>query len=143
MADNPVNMFSGTIEILSRSLDYRSRNHEMILNNVANADTPQFKPFALNVEAELQKGIQKENGGEMIRTNENHLPGSNFFHSGLPKNARASKGDALLFRGDKNGVNIDEEMTDLARNNLLFKASAQFVAAKFKGLKNAITGGSK
>jgi flagellar basal-body rod protein FlgB len=51
--------------------------------------------------------------------------------------------DPLLLRGDRNGVDIDREMTALAKNSLLYKASSQIVAAKFSGLKNVITGGSK
>jgi len=57
--------------------------------------------------------------------------------------AEQSADDPLLFRGDRNGVDIDREMAALAKNSLLYKASAQIVASKFSGLKHAITGGSK
>jgi flagellar basal-body rod protein FlgB len=55
MDNHPVNLFGGSVSTLSRSLDLRARNHELILNNVANADTPNFKPFSINVEEALQK----------------------------------------------------------------------------------------
>jgi flagellar basal-body rod protein FlgB len=57
--------------------------------------------------------------------------------------AERSGDDPLLLRGDRNGVDIDREMTALAKNSLLYKASAQIVAAKFSGLKHVITGGTK
>jgi flagellar basal-body rod protein FlgB len=142
MDDHPVNLFAGTIATLSRSLDLRARKHEMILNNVANADTPNYQPFALNVEEALQKDDQTAISTRMRQTDEQHLPGQSV--SDEPPAAAVSAGDdPLLFRGDRNGVDIDAEMTALAKNSLLYKASAQLVASKFKGLKHAITGGSK
>ena len=143
MSDHLINMFGGTIDTLSRSLNLRSRNHEMILNNVANADTPKYKPFALNVEEALRKNQTYERQTTMERTDDQHLAGRKMTSNEPFKNDRSSNDDVLLFRGDQNGVNIDEEMTALAKNSLLYKASAQMVASKFKGLKNVIKGGSK
>lgn len=143
MSPHPVNLFGGTIQILSRSLNVRSRNHEMILNNVANADTPRYQPFALNVEEALKKNAPDAPGPGMVRTNDQHLEGRKNTSASAMKNGRTTNDTALLLRGDKNGVDIDEEMTALAKNSLLYKASAQLIAAKFKGMKNALTGGSR
>ena len=142
MDNHPVNLFGGTVSTLSRSLDLRARNHELILNNVANADTPNFKPFSLNVEEALQRNTQTAGSAGLEQTDGRHLPGAP-----MPDDpaaiAKRSADDPLLLRGDRNGVDIDREMTALAKNSLLYKASAQIVAAKFSGLKHAITGGSK
>lgn len=142
MDNHPVNLFSGAVSTLSRSLDLRARKHEMILDNVANADTPNFKPFAMNVEEALQKDAQAVPSARLQQTDAQHLPGSP-----VPDDpsimAGSAADDPLLFRGDRNGVDIDREMTALAKNSLLYKASAQMVASKFKGLKHVITGGSK
>lgn len=142
MDTHPVDLFSGTIDMLSRSLDLRARNHEMLLNNVANADTPDYQPFSVNVEQSLQRELQSGSTTRLELTNEQHLAGRST--SPDPSAAvESDTGDPLHFRGDGNGVDIDAEMTSLARNTLLYKTSAQIVAAKFKGLKNAITGGNK
>ena len=142
MDNHPVNLFSGTVSTLSRSLDLRARNHEMILNNVANADTPNFKPFSMNVEEALKKDAQAVASARLNQTDEQHLQGLPMPDdpSGITE---VAADDPLLFRGDRNGVDIDREMTALAKNSLLYKASAQIVASKFKGLKHVITGGSK
>jgi len=141
MDNQPVNLFGGAISTLSRSLDLRARNHEMILNNVANADTPNFKPFSMNVEEALQKDSSTVASARLKQTDEQHLPGSPMPDdpSGI---TTLSADDTLLLRGDRNGVDIDREMTALAKNSLLYKASAQIVAAKFSGLKHAIKGGA-
>jgi flagellar basal-body rod protein FlgB len=114
----------------------------MILNNVANADTPNYKPFAMNVEEALQKDDPAVSSARLQRTDDKHLPGSRMSEP-LPAGATSGGDDPLLFRGDRNGVDIDAEMTALAKNSLLYKASAQIVASKFKGLKNVISGGSR
>lgn len=142
MDHSPINLFSGTIDTLSRSLNLRARKHEMILNNVANADTPNYRPFTLDVSEALQQAADKQPQPSMQRTDARHLPGQ------APPDVSTSRGrtagdDPLLLRGDRNGVNIDAEMTALAKNSLLYKASAQLVASKFKGLKNVIKGGNQ
>ena len=142
MDNHPINLFSGAVSTLSRSLDLRARKHEMILNNVANADTPNYKPFAMNVEEALQKDTQAVASTGLKQTDERHLPSPQMPDDPSTGVALAAD-DPLLFRGDRNGVDIDREMTALAKNSLLYKASAQIVASKFRGLKHAITGGSK
>jgi flagellar basal-body rod protein FlgB len=142
MDNHPIDLFSGTIATLSRSLDLRARKHEMILNNVANADTPNYRPFAMNVEAALQKEPAGVTAGQLQTTDDQHLAGHSIADD--PARAKAKTPEnPLLFRGDRNGVDIDAEMTALAKNSLLYKASAQMIASKFKGIKNAITGGTK
>lgn len=142
MASQLDNLFSGTISTLTRSLDLRSRKHEMILKNVANADTPNYRPFKLNVEEALQEELDPANRSSLALTDEQHLQGEQMAgdsSSGIKSGAQ----DTLLFRGDQNGVDIDAEMATIAKNSLLYKASTQIVASKFRGLKNAISGGTK
>ncbi len=142
MDNHPVNLFGGAISTLTRSLDLRARNHELILNNVANADTPNFKPFSMNVEEALQREMPTAASTQLTQTDGRHLP--SVPEPDAPSEiTRQSADDPLLLRGDRNGVDIDREMTALAKNSLLYKASSQMVAAKFSGLKLAITGGSK
>jgi flagellar basal-body rod protein FlgB len=142
MANPPINLFDNTISLLSRSLDLRSRKHELILENVANADTPNYKPFEMNVEEALRRQTQEAPPLQLERTDARDLPGR-------PMNDESAAGivsagdDPLLLRGDHNGVDIDAEMSALAKNSLLYKASAQIVGTKFKWLRDAITEGNK
>jgi len=141
MANLPVNLFKGTISTLSRSLDLRARKHETILNNVANADTPNYKPFKVNVEEALQSSPPAQSS-TLQRTDDQHLPGQQPSEESSA-NVEVGSDNPLLFRGDQNGVDIDAEMTALAKNSLLYKASTQIVKSKFGGLKKAITGGNQ
>ncbi|MBR9980256.1 MAG: hypothetical protein KFF50_04440, partial [Desulfatitalea sp.] len=48
-------LFDGTINIAERALDLRSRRHELLLSNIANADTPGYKAFDLMVEEAIER----------------------------------------------------------------------------------------
>jgi flagellar basal-body rod protein FlgB len=120
----------------------RARKHELILNNVANADTPNYKPFKMNVEEAMQTEPQTNPASRLQRTDDQHLSGQAMSED-LSTDIEAGRDDPLLLRGDQNGVDIDVEMTALAKNSLLYKASTQIVASKFSDLKKAITGGAK
>lgn len=142
MDNSPVDLFKGTIATLSRSLDLRARKHELILDNVANADTPNYKPFKMNVEEALQSTPQENQASGLRRTDDQHLAAQKIVDD--PSiDIDTGNPDPLLLRGDQNGVDIDAEMTALAKNSLLYKASTQIVASKFKGLKKALTGGTQ
>ncbi len=142
MAPTPIDIFGGTISTLSRSMDLRARKHELILNNVANADTPNYRPFKMDVEEALQEQAEGGHHQRLRQTDDQHLPGVDASEAG-GADLEAGSADPLLFRGDLNGVDIDAEMTGLAKNTMLYKASTQIVASKFNGLKKAISGGTK
>ncbi|PID40402.1 MAG: flagellar basal body rod protein FlgB [Proteobacteria bacterium] len=142
MGIQPTHLFGGTIKTLSTSLDLRSRNHELILGNIANADTPGYKPFRMDVEAAMQKEPVNPSTTALERTDEKHLPG-NPPADGMAGHIERVEGNALLLRGDGNTVDMDAEMATLAKNSMLYRASAQIVSSKFKGLKNVISGGKQ
>jgi flagellar basal-body rod protein FlgB len=56
---------------------------------------------------------------------------------------KTAKAPDFSIRGDGNTVDIDRTMGKLAQNTLLYNAAAQLLSSKFKGLKNAIKGGSQ
>ena len=69
-------MFSGTIWTLEKALDLRSTKHNLLVSNVANKDTPNYKAFDLNVEEEMQKLKGSANKVNLNKTDPDHLTGS-------------------------------------------------------------------
>ncbi|MBN1107092.1 MAG: flagellar basal body rod protein FlgB [Deltaproteobacteria bacterium] len=129
-----------TVALLSHALDYRSANHNAISGNLANVDTPGYRPREVSFDQELRRAVEKE-GPSLERTNPRHLPqrGAHLY---------GEKGDhALVTRefvpGESNQLNIDKEMAKMVQNNLLYEASARLLAKKFEGLKLAIEGGRR
>jgi flagellar basal-body rod protein FlgB len=133
-------MFNGTISILEKSLDIRSMKHNLLVSNIANKDTPNYKAFDLAVEEEMQKLTGTNKTVSLWKTQSGHL-GANGETCSEVSITKSSKGFEQNIDG--NTVDIEKEMTNLAENNLLYDAMAQIMRKKLQGLKVAIQGGSK
>lgn len=135
-------LFAGTIQMAERALDLRARRHELILSNIANADTPNYKAFDLFVEEALAKQSPPPGHVELKRTQPGHMPaatGANTAPGATPRMVDISPQTTL--RGDGNTVDMDREMSSLASNQIQFKAAAQILAKKFQSLQSVIQGG--
>ena len=133
-------MFNGTISILEKSLDMRSMKHNLLVSNIANKDTPNYKAFDLAVEEEMQKLTGTSKTVSLWKTQAGHLGANGETYSEVSI-TKSSKGFEQNIDG--NTVDIEKEMTNLAENNLLYDAMAQIMRKKLQGLKVAIQGGSK
>ncbi len=130
----------GSIDLLSRALDVRSSNHNVIVSNIANADTPNYKAFHVEVEKEMEKFAAAPGRLRMRRTQTAHMPVA--AASEVRGTARVGGRPLFSLRGDGNTVDIDRSMADLAENNLMYNAAAQIIQQKFQALKSAILGGN-
>jgi flagellar basal-body rod protein FlgB len=133
-------LFDKTLDVAAKALDLRSQRHALIVSNLANADTPGYKAFDLLVEESIQKQNQVQPHVQMTRTQPGHFsaPGDTGFGNAAEIIRTPAPND---LRGDGNTVDMDREMSNLAANQLLYRASAQVVAKKFQWLKSVITGG--
>lgn len=133
-------MFNGTISILEKSLDMRSMKHNLLVSNIANKDTPNYKAFDLAVEEEMQKLTGTNKTVSLWKTQDGHLGanGETYSEVSITKSSNGFEQNI-----DGNTVDIEKEMTNLAENNLLYDAMAQIMRKKLQGLKVAIQGGSK
>lgn len=125
--------FDRALGIHEQALLFRSRRAEVLGNNLANADTPNFKARDLDFAAALQSA-----GNQSLipaRTHSNHMS--------VQGNVSEA---ALRYRTptqpsvDGNTVETQLEYARYAKNALDFQASFQFLNSKFTGLKNAIRG---
>ena len=109
-------IFGGTIKILERSLDLRAERHNIILSNIANIDTPNYKAKDIVFESELKKSM--ESNASLQTTQVNHIPLGNTGNGEIRPAISETK--PLYIREDLNTVDIDKEMTKLSENNDLF-----------------------
>jgi flagellar basal-body rod protein FlgB len=135
-------IFRTTISLLEKSLNLRSMQHRVLASNIANMDTPNYKAVELDVAEEMNKNRHQgaSPGIQLKRTRATHLPVSS-----NPTDAvkiKIAKSPEFSLRGDGNTVDLDRTMGKLSENNLLYRTSAQLISRKFRGLKNAIKGGS-
>jgi flagellar basal-body rod protein FlgB len=132
-------VFSDTIANLTKSLNLRSIQHKALASNIANMDTPNYKAVELDVAEKMNKNKGSGPGLNLARTHGGHLPFRS--HRTDRLKLKAVPPSAYSLRGDGNTVDIDRTMGKLAENTLMYRATAQLISRKFKGLKNVIKGG--
>jgi flagellar basal-body rod protein FlgB len=123
--------------LYERALDVRSGIHETIASNMANEETPGYKarqlPFRETFSAMLQGKGQL---GQTV-THHRHLGGisdqNTIFHQTIKKDAGAGI--------DENTVNLEQEMTLMAENTILYMAVNQFLDGRFESWERAIDEG--
>ena len=129
--------FDKALGIHEKALNFRAQRAEVLANNIANADTPNFKARDLDFSAVLaEQSQQREGAMRMQRTHEQH-----FALEGVEV-----ADPALRFRGamhaslDQNSVDMQQEQARYAENAVQFQASFTFLNSKFKGLMGALRG---
>jgi len=116
---------SKTHSLLVRAMDYRAARQDMIASNIANADTPYYKPRDIRFEealiakkAELYKSPTKQL--QMAVTDSKDLQpqesSSNAYKPTLYFR------DGHMARNDGNSVDIDVETTEMSKNSVMFNA---------------------
>jgi len=137
-------MNSSNFNFLGRGLAAASLRQEVISNNIANVNTPNFKRSEVVFEDILAKeiglgGDEEKQKLELVRTHDRHLPVTPFPN----EDARIYEDDTTTMRVDNNNVDIDIEMANLAKNQLYYSAMAQSLGGYMTKLKNVITSGGQ
>jgi len=109
---------------MDKALDYRAARQDMIASNIANADTPFYKPRDVSFQNELlaQKAKIFNNDASKLalaQTDDGHIP--------LQSEQSSSKAklyyrDGHMARNDGNSVDIDVETTEMSKNSIMFNA---------------------
>lgn len=107
--------------ILAKAMSLRLQRHSVIAANIANADTPGFRPSQVSFEDELQKSARSKKAERIDAVQ-----------------ARIEIADDGTPRADGNSVNMDRQMSMLSENSITYSATAEFLARKFKMLKSVI-----
>ncbi len=136
MAD--IRISDRTFAVLQRSLDLRQQKQQVIAANIANAETPEYAPRKMSFEADLRAAIARPETQER-QSNPRHIPvGATGISEVRGQIVKQRSSNPL---GDRNGVSVDEEMLDLAENQLLYEAATQALKKKLSILKFAASGG--
>lgn len=134
-------IFNTTVAVLGKSIDLRARNQNLISSNVANAETPNYIPKTLAFEDELQGALKGGAKGAPAMTNARHLPLKGAGSRLQSITGRVVETPAKSPGKDGNAVEIENEMSKLAENQIMYNASVQMLSKKFEGLRMAIREG--
>lgn len=124
-------IFDKTGQVLQKVMDLRQQNQDVIASNIANAQTPGFSPGRLEFQEALSSAVGR---GEtaMAATHPQHLPVGGGINQVQGKVLRTPDRSGL---GDGNNVNLDQEMINLAENQILYEGATQMLNKKMGILK--------
>ncbi len=120
-----------TVSQLRRVLDRVSRRTNVTAANLANVDTPGYKAL----EVQFGDTLADAGGVEMRRTDPRHLSSSGA-PRGMGKVVEAVTG---RIRNDGNTVDVDMEMTNLAKLQGRYSAAAKMLSKRFALLQYAVS----
>lgn len=131
--------FESALGIHADALMLRGKRAEVLANNIANADTPNYKARDFDFAAVLSQQV-----GESATTDRVNLTTTSSAH--IPAVVDPDLAADLMFRTplqpslDGNTVEVQEEMARYTDNALRYQASFRFLNDKFNGLRNALKG---
>ncbi|WP_440117566.1 flagellar basal body rod protein FlgB [Paenibacillus sp. QZ-Y1] len=119
-------------------LQVLTTQHNVITNNIANADTPHYKKKTVEFQEELRRIVEngKTDSLDMKRTHQKHFPISNPGASIVPY--RIVENNETAMNNNNNNVDIDIEMANLSENQLLYNYMVDRVSGHYKKMKNLL-----
>ncbi len=129
--------FSGNsiMTLLRRELDAGTMRQRVIANNIANVNTPNFKKSSVRFEETLKRATGDDL--PILTSNPRHIGGTG---SDAGMEPVVVKNERTTLRADGNNVDVDQEMSALALNTILYNASTQAINERLALLSYVITG---
>jgi flagellar basal-body rod protein FlgB len=120
----------GAMRLLEKTLNWRSRNQEIIAGNIANLDTPNYTRKEMDFQSILDS-YSKGNLTEisLSQTKPGHLGGADPSLS--------------LVQETSEEVDLDHEIVRMSENQISYNASIQMLIKKLDALRSVIEGGQK
>ena len=135
-------LFSNLLNTVEKSLDLRVKRENIISSNISNVDTPGFTPMDISFDNQLKELLDKD------KNNEVKINSTNDMHISDELNIDEVNGE-LFFdphsspNNDRNSVDLDQEMSKLSINSILYNAQVTVLNKKLALLKYAATDGGK
>lgn len=125
--------------LLYEQLSFRSEKQKIISSNIANIDTPDYKTKELVFENELEK--VNKNDLKMRVTNAGHIP----FDASKPmlNTPIIREVQGLVEQNDGNNVNLDSQMGEMSKNQMIFNAIQQSIKADSRLLRSVLDASAK
>ena len=136
------NTFGRTVDILHRTMDVSLLRQDVIANNIANADTPNFKRSVVNFETALGDALRSERHTPKFQaalTNERHVPFDR------PIDYRTVRPSRFLdhmtsSKNNDNNVDIEVESAELLTNQLLYTLMTNSLNSQFEQVNIVLRG---
>lgn len=130
--------FDKALGIHEKALGFRAQRAEVLANNIANADTPNYKARDMEFSSVLAAEAEKQNVGRvsLTRTNAQHIEAQGLTLADESLKYRTPAHPSI----DQNTVDAQIEQSNYTENAMGFQASFTLLNSKFKGLVSALRG---
>lgn len=115
------------------ALTLHERRTQLLAENIANADTPNYKARDIDFRAAMQQAAG-DGGLALNRTSAGHLAPHGGSGGNPTPQYRVPANPSL----DGNTVELDQERSRFAESTVNYQASLQFLGSRFTGLINAL-----
>ena len=133
-----------SIPVLERLIQFAGGRHRLLVHNIANLSTPQFRPVDVSV-ADFQRHMGEaiderrdrhgNRGGELRVEDSAQLK----FHETAMTLRPEPIGDNLLFH-DENDRDLERLMQGLTENFMAFRVASEMIRSRFNLIETAIRG---
>ena len=131
-------LFDDTTQMLHQVMNLRQQKQQVIVSNVANAQTPGYSPVRMHFTEQLRAAVE-QGATRMEATHPRHQPpGGQGIQGVEPQVTRQQDRSGI---GDGNPVDVNDEMMALSQNQILYEATTQMLNKKLGMLKYAASGG--
>ena len=131
-------IFNQRVPLLNRAMDAYALRQQTAAKNIANADTPHYRPEKVKFEELFHNEEIVLRGSQ---SSSKHLQIGNYSpNPPTGEKELAAIPEAEVYFAGENHVNIDKEMSELAQNQIRFRLTSQMVRKYFSDLSSAISG---
>ncbi len=129
---------SSVTGLLFKHLNFRGERQKVISSNIANINTPKYKTKDLVFSSELQKA--KQPVLQMARTSTGHFTNIDISNKQAYSVVEVK---GLEEQNDGNNVSLDSQMSEMAKNKLMFDALQSSIKKDSRLFKSVIESSSK
>lgn len=134
------NNFSKTVDLLHRAMDANLIRRDVIANNIANAEVPNFKRSSVTFESELKKALDSEKQRPVLElnlTDSRHIPN---WRERNYQDVQVRRVLDYTTTSENNGNNVDmeQEVNDLVQNQMTYMLLAQAETFEFSQISSAL-----
>jgi flagellar basal-body rod protein FlgB len=132
--------FGLTPELIKNALSGSSEAHAVIANNVANANTPNFKRSDVSFKESLAASMPRTDDSSELAvavTDAKHIPVGPQFEAQPFKSTITLDQDQQM-RVDGSNVDIDQEMAKLSLNSAYSQTMGQLLGVQYTRIRQAI-----
>lgn len=129
---------SHVTQTLFENLSFRSERQKVISGNIANINTPNYKTKELVFESELKKA---NDDLELKVTHKRHIPFD--LETQKTTGPQLIEVQNLLEQNDGNNVSMDKQVSEMAKNSVVFNALQSSIKKDSQWLKAIIDSSAK